>query len=45
MNDLDPNLLWVFDALMETGSVTAAADKSHLSAPATSRALGRLRRR
>lgn len=44
MNDLDLNLLWVFDALMETGSVAAAADKLHLSAPATSRALGRLRR-
>jgi DNA-binding transcriptional LysR family regulator len=44
MNDLDLNLLWVFDALMETGSVAAAAEKLHLSAPATSRAVGRLRR-
>ncbi len=44
MDDLDLNLLWVFDALMETGSVVAAADKLRLSAPATSRALGRLRR-
>jgi len=44
MDDLDLNLLWVFDALMETGSVAAAADKLHLSAPATSRALARLRR-
>lgn len=44
MKDLDLNLLWVFDALMETGSVAAAADTLHLSAPATSRALSRLRR-
>ena len=44
MADLDLNLLRVFDALMDTGSVTAAAARLHLSAPATSRALGRLRR-
>lgn len=42
--DLDLNLLRVFDALMDTGSVTEAATRLHLSAPATSRALGRLRR-
>jgi DNA-binding transcriptional LysR family regulator len=41
---LDLNLLRVFDALMETGSVAEAAVRLHLSAPATSRALGRLRR-
>jgi DNA-binding transcriptional LysR family regulator len=39
----DLNLLRVFDALMETGSVSQAAVRLHLSAPATSRALGRLR--
>ncbi|MFE7122002.1 LysR family transcriptional regulator [Streptomyces sp. NPDC057654] len=41
---LDLNLLRVFDALMDTRSVTAASARLHLSAPATSRALGRLRR-
>lgn len=41
---LDLNLLRVFDALMETGSVSGAAVRLHLSVPATSRALGRLRR-
>ncbi|MET8685417.1 LysR family transcriptional regulator [Streptomyces sp. NPDC004732] len=41
---LDLNLLRVFDALMDTGSVSAAALRLHLSVPATSRALGRLRR-
>lgn len=41
---LDLNLLRVFDALLQDGSVTAAADRLHLSIPATSRALGRLRR-
>ncbi|MEV0260409.1 LysR family transcriptional regulator [Streptomyces sp. NPDC050617] len=41
---LDLNLLRVFDALMDTRSVTAAAARLHLSTPATSRALGRLRR-
>ena len=43
-DDLDLNLLRVFDALMDTGSVAQAAVRLHLSAPATSRALGRLRR-
>ncbi|MCO8274400.1 LysR family transcriptional regulator [Actinoplanes sp. TRM 88003] len=40
---MDLNLLRVFDALLETGSVSAAAGRLHLSVPATSRALGRLR--
>ena len=44
MSDIDLNLLRVFDALMDAGSVSAAADRLHLSVPATSRALGRLRR-
>ena len=41
---LDLNLLRVFDALLATGSVTGAAERLDLSVPATSRALGRLRR-
>ncbi|MBF6175160.1 LysR family transcriptional regulator [Nocardia blacklockiae] len=41
---LDLNLLRVFDALLREGGVTAAAERLHLSVPATSRALGRLRR-
>jgi DNA-binding transcriptional LysR family regulator len=44
IRDLDLNLLTVFDALLSEGSVTAAAVRLHLSVPATSRALGRLRR-
>ncbi|MEV4316628.1 LysR family transcriptional regulator [Actinocrispum sp. NPDC049592] len=44
MTDLDLNLLTVLDALLSEGSVTGAAERLHLSAPATSRALGRLRR-
>lgn len=43
-SDLDLNLLTVFDALLSAGSVTGAAERLHLSVPATSRALGRLRR-
>jgi len=43
-DSLDLNLLRVFDALMQTGSVTGAAEQLHLSPPATSRALSRLRR-
>jgi len=43
-DELDLNLLRVFDALMDTGSVAKAAQRLHLSAPATSRALSRLRR-
>lgn len=42
--DLDLNLLRAFDALVEAGSVTGAADRLQLSIPATSRALGRLRK-
>jgi DNA-binding transcriptional LysR family regulator len=41
---LDLNLLRVFDALLQEGSVTVASERLHLSIPATSRALGRLRR-
>jgi DNA-binding transcriptional LysR family regulator len=41
---LDLNLLRVFDALLQEGGVTGAADRLDLSIPATSRALGRLRR-
>ncbi|WP_433891140.1 LysR family transcriptional regulator [Streptomyces sp. CA-111067] len=43
-DQLDLNLLRVFDALLQDGSVTAASERLHLSVPATSRALGRLRR-
>jgi DNA-binding transcriptional LysR family regulator len=41
---LDLNLLTVLDALLEEGSVTGAADRLRLSAPAVSRSLGRIRR-
>ncbi|MFG1642490.1 LysR family transcriptional regulator [Amycolatopsis sp. NPDC049252] len=41
---LDLNLLTALDALLEEGSVAAAADRLHLSSPAVSRALGRIRR-
>ncbi|MBW4717151.1 LysR family transcriptional regulator [Saccharothrix obliqua] len=41
---VDLNLLRVFDALLREGGVTAAAERLNLSIPATSRALGRLRR-
>ncbi len=44
VSDLDLNLLRVFDALLDTGSVSRAAERLHLSVPATSRALARLRR-
>jgi len=40
---LDLNLLRVFDALLRTSSVTEASSLLHLSVPATSRAMGRLR--
>lgn len=40
---LDLNLLVVFDALMETRSVTRAAERIGLTQPATSAALRRLR--
>lgn len=41
---LDLNLLVALDALLEEGSVGGAADRMHLSAPAMSRALSRIRR-
>jgi DNA-binding transcriptional LysR family regulator len=41
---LDLNLLTALDALLEEGSVAGAADRVHLSAPAMSRTLGRIRR-
>jgi DNA-binding transcriptional LysR family regulator len=41
---LDLNLLVALDALLEEGSVGAAADRLHLSQPAMSRTLGRIRR-
>lgn len=40
---LDLNLLTALDALLEEESVTGAADRLHLSAPAMSRTLGRIR--
>ncbi|MEV6362394.1 LysR family transcriptional regulator [Nocardia asteroides] len=43
-DQLDLNLLRVFDALLQDHSVTGAAERLHLSIPATSRALSRLRR-
>lgn len=44
LNRLDLNLLVVFDALLQEMSVTKAADRLHMSQPATSAALARLRR-
>lgn len=41
---LDLNLLLALDALLEEESVTGAAERLHLSVPAMSRTLGRLRR-
>jgi DNA-binding transcriptional LysR family regulator len=40
---LDLNLLTALDALLEEGSVSGAAERLHLSAPAMSRTLGRIR--
>jgi DNA-binding transcriptional LysR family regulator len=42
--DIDWNLLSALDVLLAEGSVTGAADRLHLSVPATSRTLGRIRR-
>lgn len=42
--DVDLNLLRVLDALLDTGSVVGAAARLHLSPPAVSRSLGRLRK-
>jgi DNA-binding transcriptional LysR family regulator len=41
--DTDWNLLAALDVLLAEGSVTAAAERLHLSVPATSRTLGRIR--
>jgi DNA-binding transcriptional LysR family regulator len=43
MQNYDLNLLRVLDAVLDAGSVTAAAERLHLSVPATSHALSRLR--
>ncbi|MBX3657335.1 MAG: LysR family transcriptional regulator [Ramlibacter sp.] len=43
MKTYDLNLLRVLDALLQTSSVTQAAEQLHLSVPATSHALARLR--
>ena len=42
-SDIDLNLLRVLDALLENGSVAGAAKTLHLSPPAVSRSLARLR--
>ena len=42
---LDLNLLLVFEAILREGSVARAAERLHLSQPATSHALSRLRHR
>jgi DNA-binding transcriptional LysR family regulator len=42
--DIDWNLLNALDVLLAEGSVTAASERLHLSVPATSRTLGRIRR-
>ena len=44
INDIDFNLLKLFDALLKEGSVTGAGARLGLSQPAASRSLGRLRR-
>ncbi|MFD3457923.1 LysR family transcriptional regulator [Streptomyces sp. NPDC058691] len=41
---LDLNLLTVLDALLEEGSVAGAAARLHVTAPAMSRSLGRIRK-
>jgi len=41
---LDLNLLTALDALLEEGSVAGAAARMHVTAPAMSRALGRIRK-
>jgi len=44
MTQVDLNLLNALDVLLAEGSVTAAAERLHLSIPATSRTLDRIRR-
>ena len=41
---VDLNLLGIFNAILETGSVTAAANRYGITQPAMSNALARLRR-
>ncbi|MGP3690440.1 LysR family transcriptional regulator [Streptomyces sp. IBSNAI002] len=41
---LDPNLLTALDALLEEGSVAGAAARLHVTSPAMSRSLGRIRK-
>lgn len=43
LSSIDLNLLVAFEALMDTKSVTAAAQRIHIGQPAMSAALGRLR--
>ncbi|WP_292976345.1 LysR family transcriptional regulator [Mycobacterium sp.] len=43
MQSVDMNLLAVLDALLQEGSVSGAARRLHLTPPAVSRSLGRLR--
>src|SRR3569832_13034 len=43
MHSLDLNLLAALDALLQEGSVVAAAKRLRITSPAMSRALGRLR--
>jgi DNA-binding transcriptional LysR family regulator len=45
LRSLDLNLLLVFEAILREGSVARAAERLHLSQPAASHALGRLRLR
>ena len=42
-NNLDLNLLVVFDSIFDEGSITKASDKLNLSQSAVSNALNRLR--
>src|SRR5258708_39966848 len=42
-NNFDLNLLRVFDAILQTRSVTTAASNLHLTQPAVSKQLNRLR--
>lgn len=44
MQQFDANLLFALDALLETGSVTGAAERMGLSVPAMSRTLVRIRK-